>query len=80
MFLSRALVKSGYGKAVSFSVGSGQPGEAASSDLNGDGNVNLVDFSIFLLAWNTHDARSDFNGDGIVNLADFSIMLFAWTG
>lgn len=79
-FSLSALVKSGYGKAVSFSVGSGQPGEAASSDLNGDGNVNLVDFSIFLLAWNTHDARSDFNGDGIVNLADFSIMLFAWTG
>lgn len=79
-FALSTLIKSGYGKAVSFSIGTGAPGEPASSDLNGDAGVNLVDFSIFLLAWGTDDARSDFNGDGKVNLADFSIMLFAWTG
>jgi cysteine-rich repeat protein len=72
--------RSGYGKAVNFFVGEGSPTETGSSDLNGDGKVNLVDFSIFLLAWGTDDSRSDFNLDGIVNLGDFSIMLFNWTG
>ncbi len=71
---------SGFGKSVNFFVGSQLPSGGVSPDLNGDGKVNLVDFSIFLLSWNTHDIRSDFNQDGIVNLADFSIMLFAWTG
>ena len=72
--------KSGYGKSVSFFVGTKLPSGNLSPDLNGDGKVNLVDFSIFLLSWNTHDIRSDFNRDGVVNLADFSIMLFSWTG
>ena len=72
--------KSGFGKSVNFFVGSQLPSGGVSPDLNGDGKVNLVDFSIFLLSWNTHDIRSDFNQDGVVNLADFSIMLFAWTG
>jgi hypothetical protein len=48
--------------------------------MNGDGKVNLVDFSIFLLSWQTTDAKADFNCDGQVNLGDFSIMLFNWTG
>ena len=50
------------------------------SDLNKDGKVNLVDFSILLSFWNTDDAIADINQDGTVNLADFSIMLFNWTG
>lgn len=50
------------------------------SDLNGDGKVNLVDFSILLSKWDTADTRADINADGKVNLADFSIMLFDWTG
>jgi hypothetical protein len=48
--------------------------------MNGDGKVNLVDFSIFLLSWGTDDPQADYNCDGAVNLADFSIMLFQWTG
>lgn len=72
--------KSGFGKSVNFFVGTKLPSGGVSPDLNGDGKVNLVDFSIFLLSWNTHDIRSDFNQDGVVNLADFSIMLFNWTG
>ncbi len=72
--------KSGFGKSVSFFVGNQLPTGSASADLNGDGKINLVDFSIFLISWNTHDIFSDFNQDGIVNLADFSIMLFNWTG
>ncbi len=79
-FLLSTTSKSGFGKSLNFFVGSKLPAGGPSPDLNGDGKVNLVDFSIFLLSWNTHDIRSDFNEDGIVNLADFSIMLFAWTG
>lgn len=75
-----SLVKSGYGKAISFYVGTDLPPAAASPDLNGDDKVNLVDFSIFLLSWNTDNPKTDLNQDGTTNLADFSIMLFRWTG
>jgi hypothetical protein len=50
------------------------------SDLNKDGKVNLVDFSILLFNWKTSDAVADINQDGEVNLVDFSIMLANWTG
>lgn len=50
------------------------------SDLNKDGKVNLVDFSILLFNWKTSDAVADINQDGTVNLTDFSIMLSNWTG
>jgi cysteine-rich repeat protein len=74
-------IKSGFGKSVSFFVGTAPPaGSCGQPDMNKDGKVNLVDFSIFLLSWNTTDANADFNCDQQVNLADFSIMLFQWTG
>jgi hypothetical protein len=72
--------KSGYGRSLSFFVGEGEPPAGKSPDLNLDGKVNLIDFSIFLTSWGTDNDRSDFNSDTKVNLADFSIMLFAWTG
>ncbi len=72
--------KSGFGRSLSFYVGTEAPPGEASSDINGDKKINLVDFSIFLLSWGTDDPKADFNDDGAVNLADFSIMLFAWTG
>lgn len=49
-------------------------------DLNCDGVVNLVDFSILLFNWNTTNAEADVNKDGTVSLPDFSILLFYWTG
>ncbi len=49
-------------------------------DLNGDGKVNLIDFSILLFHWGQAWAPGDLNGDGIVDLPDLSIMLFNWTG
>lgn len=49
-------------------------------DLNCDGLVNLVDFSILLFNWNSSNAVADINSDGAVSLPDFSIMLFNWTG
>lgn len=52
-------------------------------DINDDGKVNIVDFSIMLFFWQQHNPKNpcaDINQDGIVNLIDFSIMLFWWTG
>jgi hypothetical protein len=56
------------------------PSATRSADLNRDGKVNLVDFSILLSKWQTDDEVADINADGNVNIADFSIMLFQWTG
>jgi hypothetical protein len=80
LFKVHDTLKSGFGRSVSFYIGEGSPLEDISPDLNGDGKVNLIDFSIFLTNWGSDDIRADFNQDGTVNLADFSIMLFNWTG
>jgi hypothetical protein len=57
---------------------------ALNTDLNRDGKVNLVDFSILLFWWGTAGGDSnppaDINADAKVNLTDFSILLFNWTG
>lgn len=72
--------KSGYSQALNLYVGTRDVGGAVSADLNGDGRVNLVDFSILLFHWNTDHAEADLNVDSRVNLTDFSILLFNWTG
>jgi hypothetical protein len=64
-------VELGNAKSVSF---------CRKSDLNDDGKVNFVDFSILLFNWGKDNPRVDINGDGKINLADFSIMLTCWTG
>ncbi len=56
-------------------------------DLNCDGRVNLVDFSI-LAYWYKRPLSPEFsikeknqlNGDGRVDLIDFSILAYYWTG
>lgn len=54
------------------------------SDLNTDGLVNLIDFSILIFWWGTaggdSDPPADINGNGRVSIEDFSILLFNWTG
>ena len=50
------------------------------ADLNGDGKVDLVDFSILLYWWGRDNACSDQNNDGKVDLLDLSIMMYWWTG
>lgn len=54
------------------------------SDLNRDGRVNLVDFSIMIFWWQSAGGNSeppaDINGNGRVGIEDFSILLFNWTG
>jgi hypothetical protein len=56
------------------------PDLSARADINGDGKVNLIDFSILLSSWGRDDEATDLNLDGTTNLADFSILLFNWTG
>jgi cysteine-rich repeat protein len=54
------------------------------SDLNRDGTINLIDFSILIFWWGTaggnSDPAADINGNGRVGIEDFSILLFNWTG
>jgi hypothetical protein len=83
--ISRSV--SEFSHTVSFEVtGSGQPDQCTGkvvADINCDGAVNLVDFSILLFYWessNPANPRADINTDGIVNIIDFSIMMFYWTG
>ncbi len=52
------------------------------ADLNCDGKINLIDFSI-LLYWVDHTpipSHVDLNSDGEIDLKDFSILIFYWTG
>ena len=80
-----------FGKIVGFAVGekniAKRPEKALKGDLNGDGRVNLVDFSIAAY-WHGRKMGAAaalkeaerLNGDGKIDLADFSIMAFYWTG
>ncbi len=47
-------------------------------DINKDGVVNSLDWSIMSSKWFTTDSNSDLNKDGIVNSIDFSIMNNNW--
>jgi hypothetical protein len=61
--------------------------KALKGDLNSDGHVNLVDFSIAAY-WYKKPLSASFakieierlNGDGKIDLTDFSIMAYYWTG
>jgi hypothetical protein len=88
-YKTRAKASQGVGLATNFSnytvYGVGQAAtRALNTDLNRDGKVNLVDFSILLFWWGTAGGDSnppaDINSDTRVNLTDFSILLFNWTG
>jgi len=85
----RARAEQDGGERTDFSeytfYGVGQEADVpTNADLNRDGFVNLIDFSILLFWWNTNggdsDPPADINRDGSVSLTDFSIMLFEWTG
>lgn len=56
-------------------------------DVNLDGRVNLIDFSIVAYWWKrplTAAAKANIdgriNGDGKIDLVDFSVMAYYWTG
>ena len=77
---------SSYGSSVAFSVGTqnvaAKPLSALRGDLNGDGKVNLVDFSILDYWYHRANppAKVLIDGTKAVDLTDFSIMAFYWTG
>ncbi len=48
-------------------------------DLNHDGIVNSLDWSIMNNKWFSNDTTADLNNDGIVNSLDFSIMNGNWS-
>jgi cysteine-rich repeat protein len=79
-FAVGGAAKSGYSQAVNFYIGSRDANFPKNGDLNGDGKVNLIDFSILLFHWNSSNDIADLNSDGKVGLTDFSIQLFNWTG
>jgi hypothetical protein len=75
-----------FSKTVSFEVtGNIPPDECTGksiADLNCDGSVDLVDFSILMFYWestNPANPRADINTDGTVNMIDFSIMMYYWS-
>ena len=53
-------------------------GGTKSADLNGDGIVNSLDWSIMNAAWLSANASADLNSDGVVNSFDWSIMNSKW--
>jgi len=73
-------LESSFSQVLAFYVGERVPGVILSADLNRDGKVNLIDFSILLYWWGKENSFVDLNQDGLVNLPDFSIMLYYWTG
>lgn len=77
-----SIGESGFSQIVDLSVG-GEPepaGVCEGADLNRDGQVNIIDFSILLYYWNTNNECADQNKSGNVDLIDFSIMMYYWTG
>ena len=60
---------------MTVTAGTGKPG-----DINGDGDVNLIDLNILLGLFgksgaNVTNPKADLNGDGDVNLVDLNILL-----
>jgi len=50
------------------------------ADINEDGRIDLIDFSILLTNWGTpKNQRADSNGDGRVDGKDLSILLSKWS-
>ncbi len=83
---------SSFGKTVSFDVGAKNvfaevKKDFLKGDLNEDGRVNLIDFSIAAY-WHKRSISDSFkllestrlSGDNKVDLIDFSIMAYFWTG
>jgi len=51
------------------------------ADLNFDGKINIIDFSILLYFWGQRKPANrcaDINFDGMVDIIDFSIMMYQW--
>lgn len=58
------------------------PSEVPKWDLDGNGRVDLIDFSILAFWYRKGNppASVDLNGDGVVDLQDMSVLAYYWTG
>lgn len=70
---------------IGFTVGNATVPTALTkrSDLNNDGAVNVIDFSILLYYWHRTppvSSKADIVKDGTVDIIDFSMLLYDWTG
>jgi hypothetical protein len=55
------------------------PPPSCPEDINGDGEVSVLDFLDLLAAWGPNPGHpADINGDGDVNVLDFLALLGAW--
>ena len=86
-FLPKSLAKQRYSSTVSFLVSdknifaSLEDNVTKKIDINGDGRVNLADFSVAAFWYQKPDPeKGDLNGDRIVDLVDMSILAYYWTG
>lgn len=75
----------GQSATVDFTVGDATiPNQLTKrSDLNNDGLVNIIDFSMLLYYWHKMPpvtSKADITKDGTVDIFDLSIMLYDWTG
>ncbi len=64
--------------AIGGNCGSTPTGSSLVGDINKDGIVNAIDWSIMNAKWLTSDATADLNNDGIVNSLDWSILNANW--
>lgn len=77
---------SSFGTSVGFVVGKTNiiktNTTCGKADVNCDGGVNLIDFSIeaYWYKRSSPPLKVDLNGDGKVDLVDFSIMAYYWSG
>lgn len=59
--------------------GGAQASNGGNPDLNADGVVNSLDWSVMNSQWGL-DGTADLNGDNVVNSLDFSILNSNWSG
>jgi hypothetical protein len=50
------------------------PTKLPGGDLNGDNQVNTLDYSILRFNWFTTNPVADITGDALTNLTDFNIL------
>lgn len=69
-----------FSKTLAFNINGEADFKFNPADLNKDGRVDLIDFSILLYWWGKDSETADINNDSIVDLIDFSILMYYWTG
>lgn len=47
-------------------------------DMNGDGVITIVDYTLYMSAWFTKGTDADINGDGNITVADYTDFMNAW--